>query len=1265
MQELFSKKRISCLEIAILVTAIFAFAYLISTDNIKLDNKESKINIGKILITFLKVWIERSKLGIVSAEEQTQPYNYEVFGGFNWQGQAGLQTVCCPRLKNNATCQEILSANTQDCATDVIPSKCENTVQCKLGCCYDSQEGLCSANTPKDSCKTVWKDDKACNIPECKLGCCVLGSQTSFVSKSRCDKLSGFLGLQPDFKAAVNTEIGCIALSNSQEEGACIYKLGNAKACRFTTKQECSKLTKSGGFYKGYLCSNPAVNVSCIKQAKTGCADGKDEVYWFDSCGNRENIYDADKDRSWNNGKVLLKSESCNSGQGNQENVNCGNCDYFSGSMCSKAKDKKPVYGNFICENLNCKDAPDNVGVKDRKNGESWCAYDGFIGDGKDVVGSRNFKYYCINGKVKVEPCGDFRTGLCVQSDNTDFSSAACRPNRAMECLSYNSKEENKDPDKLKEQCEENSDCMIQNLNFGKGYKFSICTPKYPAGFDMKDNSEAGEKICQQANIKCTKIMEKTFSGWKCISGCDCDSQKFTQQMNNWCTSLGDCGGKVNLLAETDKGYSVKVDGKPTTKLDINLEQYKKYAYPVLGQFVNPGDFSELFKAAYGWGASTGKPYAPEDPTIMLGLIGTVTGLGGAGMVYIWGAKAATAGSAAVPASSPFLAGMGSALIGAGIGMAVGLMAAQLLGIQGQGTIAMGVAGAMVGAGIGILLSTTKLGATVCAASGGNPLACGIGIGLIIVGAIIAAITIALGVGKVEKTEVNFYCQPYEPPHGGSDCGKCTQDSKITGDGLKKCSKYRCQSLGQTCEFINEGTGQESCVNINPNDVNVPVIKPWKEFITAGYNYTNITNRGFVVKNSEGECIPEFTAVMFGLITEEPAQCKYDFNHTSSYEEMQNFIGDSSLYKYNHSMAFFVPSSGSLLSQLEEKNISTEDIANLQKQILGLLDFNLYVRCIDKNGNSNIAEYAVKTCVKPGPDLTPAQILLSNPSSGSYVKYGVTEQNLTVWVNEPAECKWDYSPLKYNEMKNNFDCKNDLEDVESYGWACNSLIGNLSQNTSVYIRCKDQPWLEGKETANATRNINSQAAFVKLISSGSNLSIDSVSLNGTILFSGQEPVTQDLEVRTSGGADGKATCYYSFTGYNNMIEFLNTASSVHTQPFNLLFKGEYNLYIKCGDAAGNIAETTSQFQIEADTTAPAITRIYKKDNNLFVFTDESADCKFSFNSCDFNWENATAFSGNLKEHTIAWNQNNIYYTKCRDLWDNEPLGCSSIIKPER
>src|SRR3989338_8099596 len=332
------------------------------------DKKESKINIGKILITFLKVWIERSKLGIVSAEEQTQPYNYEVFGGFNWQGQAGLQTVCCPRLKNNATCQEILSANTQDCATDVIPSKCENTVQCKLGCCYDSQEGLCSANTPKDSCKTVWKDDKACNIPECKLGCCVLGSQTSFVSKSRCDKLSGFLGLQPDFKAAVNTEIGCIALSNSQEEGACVYKLGQDKACRFTTKSECLKLTKSGEFFPGYLCSNPAINVSCTKQAKTGCVAGKDEVYWFDSCGNRENIYDANKDKSWNSGLILRKQESCNSGNGNADNVNCGNCDYFSGSICGKSTSTKPVYGNFICENLNCKDAPDNVGVKDRKN---------------------------------------------------------------------------------------------------------------------------------------------------------------------------------------------------------------------------------------------------------------------------------------------------------------------------------------------------------------------------------------------------------------------------------------------------------------------------------------------------------------------------------------------------------------------------------------------------------------------------------------------------------------------------------------------------------------------------------------------------------------------------------------------------------------------------------------------------------------------------------------------------------------------------------
>ena len=66
----------------------------------------------------------------------------------------------------------------------------------------------------------------------------------------------------------------------------------------------------------------------------------------------------------------------------------------------------------YACRKLKCTDEDGN----ERQNGESWCVYDSFIGDGKDTVGSRHWKRMCIEGEVKVEPCADYRGQLCAQS---------------------------------------------------------------------------------------------------------------------------------------------------------------------------------------------------------------------------------------------------------------------------------------------------------------------------------------------------------------------------------------------------------------------------------------------------------------------------------------------------------------------------------------------------------------------------------------------------------------------------------------------------------------------------------------------------------------------------------------------------------------------------------------------------------------------------------------------------------------------------------
>ncbi|MFH1240220.1 MAG: hypothetical protein V1672_03305 [Candidatus Diapherotrites archaeon] len=450
----------------------------------------------------------------------------------------GEVSYCCEKTVSGAWCQNSEQANCdignncngQKCKTS--PSSCEATSYCKLGCCYDSQDGTCMENTPENVCNEgggVWSNSAKCEIPQCKLGCCLIGDQAAFVTQIKCKQLSALYGLETNYRTDLTNEIQCISSAMPNVKGACIFEENYQKTCKFTTRKECAEIKSENktGFYQDTLCSAESLAVNCGPSKKTTCVEGKDEVYFVDTCGNIANIYDASKINSkeyWAN--IYGKEESCGFGNSNVNSASCGSCDYYLGSTCkdSKFAGTRASYGDYICKDLSCK-----YDGKTYKHGETWCANN--PGSSENLPGSRHFRMVCYNGEVTVEPCADFRQEVCIQSDISGFKTAACRVNMWQDCTIQGNKKDCENKDKR--------DCKWVN---------DKCAPLYAPGFNTWEESDAGE-LCAQASETCViKYESKLLGSKKCIENCECLGSSWNDIQNKMCISLGDCGSKKNYL---------------------------------------------------------------------------------------------------------------------------------------------------------------------------------------------------------------------------------------------------------------------------------------------------------------------------------------------------------------------------------------------------------------------------------------------------------------------------------------------------------------------------------------------------------------------------------------------------------------------------------------------------------------------------------------------------------------------------------------------
>ncbi|MCF7860745.1 hypothetical protein K9M79_00745 [Candidatus Woesearchaeota archaeon] len=218
-----------------------------------------------------------------------------------------------------------------------------------------------------------------------------------------------------------------------------------------------------------------------------------------------------------------------------------GQCSITDNNSCKGLFDEDYFCSGLACSNMDCV-----VGNTTWKHGESWCEYEGISGKGSDLIGSRHFVNRCIEGKVVIEECKDYREEICSQNyinyGDEIFSQAICRPNRWQDC----------------QKCESQTCCEDRSTRDCYWIP-DRCVPYVPPGFKTWDYSGTAQCALNNEIIECEDF--ECLENWMNLS-------------YRGCYMGGDCGNYLNTeYALTRSGYYV-----------IGHEVSSKYLDPIEGQ---------------------------------------------------------------------------------------------------------------------------------------------------------------------------------------------------------------------------------------------------------------------------------------------------------------------------------------------------------------------------------------------------------------------------------------------------------------------------------------------------------------------------------------------------------------------------------------------------------------------------------------------------------------------------------------------------------
>jgi len=1269
-----NKRFISTFEIFVMITAVFAFAYLISSPE------------------------------IISAVAETPK-------------------ECCPEANNGAICQDMNTIDADMCKTSLLPTSCDNYDSCKKGCCYDSQQGLCSPNSPKDKCKNNggnWSDDATCDSQsQCSLGCCVLGTQAPMVTERECAKLSGEYGFTKSFKS-LDSSGGCFSYANSDEEGACVMTSGIAPfECKFTTKGKCQ--SSNGNFTKNSLCTNIELNTICVPKIggkfKTTCIEGKDGVYFVDSCGNTANIYDSSRAEDTEYWKTVISaSQSCAS---TPNSASCGNCDILTGSTCKQygsGRDAKPSIGENICRDLNCN-------AYNKKNGESWCVseYDSSK-FGVAPVGSRWFKAICMNGEVTVEACADFNQEICLQQSSGSFSEAQCVMNDWRTCLSVNDQGEDTTYEDVKEECDKNPQCVmfneiegettvsdaynegdvtgfpgfrildwqgssIENIeqasynDVGKEYNKVIphCVPKYTPGlqFWTSENSSSStasgtsstanyggstaetNAICSLGNFICIGGEKKSslFGSMEedeniiCITDPETSGVKeqvpvYIDTLNERCRMLGPCGAYVNIVGEL--GSNAEDMNKNNTKLiqrmkiDSSGDTSKgrgstdKYSEGYLESLIEkPGAYLALEEFS---GTNKGGSVPAVDALKIKDVLSKLQGEA----EYDPGIFAQYAPSAIISLTTM----VGAMLIKSFVEKVIETTTTQItftLAVQELTFVTENTVTTVFNPTQGFSMANLEAGLWGVAAAivtniilnQWDPLGGGMSPGekqavysaisataggittALIIGMTLGPAAVLVGIGIAISIIVSIFTYKTEHQYYVMSYTCAPWEPPLVGkcdacntNPIIPCSDYRCRSLGADCQYFNNLGEPGTCAKIT--DTSSATISPWPEALTSPYQYSDVQETKFTIDNIEA-----YTGIEFGVITNKYAACKIDTKHTSSFDEMSyDLLSETGRKGYNHKIALspFVSSASSTTEDTNTGTAGTGEIVNEESAE----STDTTSTAITTSENS-VATLSLKTgqnlyyirCKNFAGQFNRAEFIAKiNVKEGP----DATPPTITRFIPETNS----YVGYGLNTTTAQFYVTEPSECRYSkdYNLAYNDMIENTTCiNTAVSGEwpCYTILNLTGEEN-NYYFKCKDSAGNKNENSKEYSLKSCQTGLNITSKSpSGEIKIgtqTANVEIKLSTKGCIDGGKAICQFDLNGLSDFANTDSTEHSQIFTVLPADEYNIPVTCRDIAGNTASDIISFNVTIDDSEPIVIFASKSGGTLKIITNEPAECVY-------------------------------------------------------
>jgi len=1115
---------------------------------------------------------------------------------------------------------------------------CTDIGFCRPGCCYNEVEGVYDDMSTQSSCSKSWSNEPCDNIPGSEEGCCTFGESSNLVTKKKCETKYGTEALWDDTIGMQE----CMMSGLAEDWGACILNDGG---CEFTIGANCNP--EAGAFYPSDLCSNPSLDSGCGPSDDTECFEGK--VYFLDSCGERANIYDSTRRNDlsyWD--RIIEPENSCSPGtNGAANSANCGNCERQFGGICSSASEEgfDVDIGNYYCRDTSC-----IFNGTRYENGESWCVYDGVVGDGNDSVGSLHWFRSCSDGIIQLDVCGERRDKICIQSNVVEngktFRNASCVKNDWLSCL--------KTTDKAL--CEENPFCSLKEVSVDV-FKFTACVPNYPAGFNFdRENSEQrnlNAELCDYGSVTCTvtyeKELESGLSGtfgdteWNCVQNCGCRDIDFAEKMNDICKSLGDCGGYVNYQgAYTDNGYSFSgelidngcsYDWKnkvwvcpPNNKIrDSKILEYMKNINPIANFIIEKLVFKEYSDLEGETGINSNSEYYDTG------------GFGGLSEKYInrvnrWG----------------FMVNFYDPSVGNIITSSLGVGDTETRNVNFKCKP--------------WTPPSENYSCESCNNVPGKPCSeyrcSSIGISCKI-----------LNKGKTDEMCYDSRESDETPPV-----------ISVKSDAISDGYKYN--------NINNKGFGIEpvggGCVEAWDNvtfGINTDELALCKYDIKPN-NFDNMTDFGsgsFAYNHTQSY---KFPSIEF-FNAADPTQ---EWKDWTFYIKCQNAFGKTNTDFYTVNTCLndapdlaskgvqkIIPESGSMVSyDGASQNISVypwegwstcrwdftdKEYSSMEYSmdcnsfscsaslLIGSSDNIYYIRCMDqswlealdrgaeRNADTSSKKYELK---KPDKKITIDSI---GPTDGSVFKTAANSKNFNFEIRtsgggEEHVCKYRLSENKpFIEL-----WQERVRGLRS--WELNFKVGMYT----IYVECTD-------ELGDSAR---AQTSF-EISKSNLNVSVDDID----DFISGDEKNNVTIIVRTSGGGT-EHNCSYSVGGGWKDFDDLGGIGTVQQEVE--VGTGDIKIDVKCKDEFENPGSASVSFNIEYDNTPPVISRIWQSGGQLNVVTIEDNECRYSMKNCDFEWINGTSMGSN-ERHTISGIiRGKTYYIKCEDEFGNSPNGCSVTVR---